>query len=456
MRIVVAGASGFVGSLLVPRLAEAGHQVVALSRRAGGGLDEVEHRAVDVGDRDRLTEVLEGSDAAYYLVHSMGGGPGFAERDRRLAEGFAAAAAEAGVGRIVYQGGLGRGKLSAHLASRQEVGRALGSTGVPVVELRAAVMLGSGSISFEMLRYLTERLPMMICPRWVRTRTEPIAVSDVMEYLVRALKAPPGVYEIGCGEVTTYQDMMHLYSQVRSLRHRPIVNVPLLSLRLSGYWVDLVTPLDRKVTQSLIESMANNVIVRQAGRTRAAFRIEPMGLTQALRKALDDQAKAITDDLFDRSDRLSENVYRIRLDEPIDPRAAGAIRRDLAEIGGDLAWYGWPWAWRARFVLGLLLGERHPLDRPKAMAAGEPADWWIIERATRDALILRSAGWITGEGWLGYRISPDGSQLNVAAAFRPRGLPGFLYWFLLTPVHRAAFKAMAKARIRRAASGRAA
>ncbi|HEX2053115.1 MAG TPA: DUF2867 domain-containing protein [Actinomycetota bacterium] len=452
MKIVVAGASGFVGSLLVPQLSAAGHSVVALSRRPPKAAEEgIEHRQVDIADVEAVRDALSGADAAYYLVHSMTGGDEFVHRDLELAQGFARAAADAGAGRIVYQGGLGRGRLSAHLASRQEVGRALASAGVPVVELRAAVILGSGSISFEMLRYLTERLPAMVCPRWVRTRIEPIAVSDVLRYLIRALDAPPGVYDIGCGEVTSYQDLMQLYAEVRGLRRRVIVNVPLLTLHLSGYWVDFVTPLDHGITSTLIESMTSNVTVRDAGRTLAAFRIEPLSLQEAMSRALADQAKRIPDTLFEGSEGLSENVYRVYVERELEPGTGEAIRRDLAGIGGDLAWYGWPWAWRARFLLGLLLGERHSVARPSAVEAGQAADWWVIESATPDSLVLRSAGWLTGDGWLGYQVTGH-QTLQVGAAFRPKGLPGFLYWLLLTPVHRAAFRAMAQARIRRASA----
>lgn len=169
-----------------------------------------------------------------------------------------------------------------------------------------------------------------------------------------------------------------------------------------------------------------------------------------MRKALDDQAAQIPDSMFDGLEGLSENVHWVYLEQKVEPAAAAAIRKDLATIGGDLAWYGWPWAWRGRFVLGLLLGERHPIGRPASLAVGEAADWWIIEQTSEDVLILRSAGWLTGEGWLGYSMPAGGDCLKVAAAFRPRGLPGFLYWFLLTPVHKAAFKAMARARVKRA------
>lgn len=457
MRVVIAGASGFVGRQLAPLLAGAGHQVVALSRhpdpeRAAEGVEPV---AVDIADRDQLEKALAGAGAAYYLVHSMGSREEFVRKDLELASGFAEAARAARIERIIYQGALGTGQLSRHLSSRQEVGRALGATGVPVVELRAAVILGSGSTSFEMMRYLTERLPAMVCPRWVRTRTEPIAISDVLEYLVRALDAPPGVYDIGCGQVTSYQDMMHTYARTRGLRYRPILNVPLLTLHLSGYWVDFVTPLDRKVTHSLIESMSSSVTVEDSAKTFAAFRIKPLSLEASLQKALDDQAALIPLSLFESWEGLSENVYKVYFEEPVEPEVAEAIRRDLSRIGGNLDWYGWPWAWRARFFLGLLMGERNPLGRPASLEAGQSADWWVIEGISADRLVLRSSAWITGEGWLGYSMPEEADRLTLGAAFRPRGLPGFLYWKLLTPIHKAAFKAMAKARIRRAAAGAA-
>ncbi len=225
-----------------------------------------------------------------------------------------------------------------------------------MVELRAAVILGSGSTSFEMMRYLTERLPIMICPRWVRTRTEPVALSDVLEYLVRALEAPPGIYEVGCGEVTSYQDMMHRYAEVRGLRYRPILNVPLLTLHLSGYWVDLITPLDRKVTHSLIESMTSSVTVRDAGRTLAAFKLEPLSLDQAMSKALDDQAAQIPQDLFDGSNGLSESVQRVYLEEDVEPEAAEANPQGS---GRDRRGPG-----LVRLALGLE-GTVHPRDAPR-------------------------------------------------------------------------------------------
>lgn len=366
--------AGLVGGQLTARLGEAGHQVVAFARHPGSESDSegVEERAVDVSHVEEVREALEGAQAAYYLIHSMGSGAEFVRKDLELARKFSEAAASAGVERIIYQGALGSGELSPHLASRQQVGAALGSAGVPVVELRAAVILGSGSISFELLRYLTERLPIM------------------------------------------------------------------------------TTPLDQNVTHSLMESMTSAVVVLDAGKTSDAFGIRPLTVDAAMHRALDDQEENIPKTLFDGSESLNENVYQVYLEEEVEPEAAAAIRRDLAEIGGNLAWYGWPWAWRVRFVIGLIFGERNPLGRPKSLAVGESADWWTIAQTSEDTLVLRSHAWATGEGWLGYSIPPGGSRLQVAAAFRPRGLPGFLYWFLMTPIHKVVFKAMAKVRIVRA------
>jgi hypothetical protein len=265
------------------------------------------------------------------------------------------------VERIVYLGGLGRAPASEHLASRQEVGGALGTAGVPVVELRAAVVLGAGSISCEMLRYLTERLPCMVCPRWVRTAIQPIALADVLEYLVRSLDVAPGVYEIGGAEVTTYRAMIDAYARARGLAPRVIVDVPYLTPRLSSYWVDLVTPVDRNVSHALIESLVTEVVVHDAPRTRAAFGIEPTGVVDAIARALDDQASAIDGDLLDRPTGLRDGVYTERVVVGCEGAAPAVLDADLDRIGGRLDWYGLGWLWRIRIVLGWLAGERWAL-----------------------------------------------------------------------------------------------
>jgi hypothetical protein len=229
--------------------------------------------------------------------------------DLRLATAFGRAAARAGVARIVYLGALGSAPNSAHLSSRQEVGAALAAAGVGVVELRAAVVFGSGSISFEMLRCLTERLPAMVCPRWVRTRIQPIGLDDLLEYLEQSLSVPPDVYEIGGADVTTYREMISEYARVRGLRPRRIIDIPWLTPHLSSYWVDLVTPVDRAVSHALIASLVTEVIVVDPDPARRSFSVHPMGVEQALARALDDQDKEVTSSLLSRSQGLHDGVH---------------------------------------------------------------------------------------------------------------------------------------------------
>ena len=328
MRIAIAGASGFVGRALVAALVRRHDDVIGLSRRRLD-LPGVEGHEVDVADEGSLRKVLTRCEAGFYLVHSLGAGD-FRAHDRRLAEGFGRAAAAAGVQRIVYLGGLGQDPESEHLASRQEVGTALGSGGVPVVELRAAVVLGAGSISFEMLRYLTERLPLMICPRWVRTTIQPIALTDIIKYLVGALNVDPGVYEVGGSHVTTYREMIAAYATVRGLRRRPILDVPYLTPRLSSYWLDLVTPVDRRVSHTLVESLVTDVVVGDRSRTDEVFGIEPIGLLDALSAALDDQARALDTEVLDREPGLRDGVYTMSVAVLTSSRHGGAAQRRIS------------------------------------------------------------------------------------------------------------------------------
>jgi uncharacterized protein YbjT (DUF2867 family) len=467
MPIAVMGASGYVGRRLVAHLVRQGRPVTAIGRMAshlpsGPGIVA---KPVDVGDPDAIAAALAGADSAYYLVHAMSAGEGFAKRDRALATSFGAAARQAGVGRIVYLGGLGGDGLSEHLSSRQEVGRILRESAVPVVELRAAVILGAGSISFEMLRYLTERLPAMVCPRWVDTRLQPLAERDLLLYLEQSLQAPPGIYEIGAPEVTTYHDMMQSYAEIRRLRRRVIVKVPLLTPSLSARWVDLVTPVDKAVSHALIESLTNEVVVRDRARTAEAFDVEPMTVADALRAALDDQAAAVPERLVDLDEGLAEGIYVMRAAAPVPADQLSAVKGDLDRCGGDLRWYGAAWAWRLRMAVGLVFGERLRLRRPAQPAVGATADWWTIECIDDDRLVLGSTAWFFGDAWLGYRVaSPQDSSAKIAtsgfarieqvAAFRPRGLLGLVYWRLLRPVHGSVFQVMVRQRVRRAAASR--
>ena len=380
MRIAVIGASGFVGRALSTALTMAAHDVIAIAR-SPTEIPGTRSVTVDVADEDGLRDALSGCEIAYYLVHSLGIGD-FRDRDRRLAESCGRAAAGAGVGRIVYLGGLGHDPESEHLVSRQEVGTALACNHVAVVELRAAVVLGAGSVSFEMLRYLTERLPFMVCPRWVRTALQPIALADVIRYLVGATDVEPGVYEVGGAEVTTYRDMIAAYTIARGLRRRRIVDVPYLTPRLSSYWLDLVTPVDRRVSHALVESLVTEVIVRDRARTDAAFGIEPIGLAAALAVALDDQSRALDQELLSRESGLLDGVYTVRVDLPIPDGTAARLDADLDRIGGSYNWYGLPLAWRARALLGRLVGEQWNLNRRASRGIGRNRRL-VVHHATR-------------------------------------------------------------------------
>jgi len=464
-RIAIAGATGYVGSHLARRLAGSGHEVIALSRRGAGpgrdpadagGPGTVTHRAADVGDSTAVRDALAGCTVAYYLVHAMGEGSGFEEADRRQAESFARAAKEAGVERVVYLGGLGNAeKLSEHLRSRQEVGDVLARFGPPVVELRAAVVLGSGSASFEMLRALTERLPVMVTPRWVRTRTQPIAEADLLRHLESAATAPAGVYEIGGPEVTTYLGMMRSYQEARGLRPRRIMTLPLLPPSLSAWWADLVTPVDRKVAHPLIEGISTEVVVR---RPSELFPTDGLNVTQAIRAALDDQAAAIPGRLMSFVPGSVEGVSAMRSHAQLGAEDVGPARADLGTIGGDLRWYGLALAWRARMLLGRPFGERLSLHCPPRIEPGATADWWTVEVKDETTLVLGTTSWFCGDAWLGYRISDTdeagGPQVQQVGALRPKGALGFAYWMVLWPIHQVVFRVMAHRRAARASASR--
>lgn len=449
--MAVVGASGYVGRRLVNHLAEAGQVTVALGRDVDRLPAAAVRRQVDVADTAATASALADVDTAYYLVHSMAGPGDFASRDQTLAASFAQAAAHAKVRRIVYLGGLGHGDLSEHLRSRQEVGETLGSTGVEVVELRAAVVIGAGSISFEILRYLTERLPVMVCPRWITTRIQPIAEADLLRYLKESAGVPAGIYEIGGAEATTYRDMIATYAAVRGLRPRRILNVPILTPGLSARWVDLVTPVDRRVSHSLIESLTTKVVVENPDPTAAAFDFRCVGVAEAIGAALDDQAARVPHALMNFDTGLLDGVYAMRSHAPVDSAEAEVARDDLDRCGGDLEWYGLPWAWRLRIWIGRPFGERLRLRRPPKVESGAGVDWWRVEEKDRDTLVLGTTEWFCGEAWLGYHITDsERPEVQQVGALRPKGLLGLAYWRTVWPIHLIVFHQMARRRARRA------
>jgi len=414
MTMAIAGASGFVGRALTVRLLESNHDVLALHRSAKSAVASERSVVVDLGDVAATARALTDVDVAYYLIHSMAGGSEFRDHDLRLATAFGRAASQAGVSRIIYVGALGDAPGSDHLASR---------------------------------------LPAMVCPRWVRTRIQPIALVDLLDYLEQSLLVAPDVYEIGGADVTTYRDMIAEYARARSLHPRFIVDIPWLTPHLSSYWVDLVTPVDRSVSHALIDSLVTEVVVVHGERTQRAFSVTPMGVERALVAALDQQDDDVARTLFTRRRGQRDGVYTVVASLAIPQDLEEAIRRDLGTIGGALNWYGAAPGWALRLVLGRLVGEKLRPRSPDALASGALVDWWRILRVDETHLVLRSDGWFPGDAWLGYRIH-EGS-LQQVAAFRPRGVPGFVYWKLLGPFHRIVFNRMIQHRLRRASDSMA-
>ncbi len=477
-RILVSGATGYVGGRLVPCLLQAGYRVRCFARDADRLADRPWRDAVEVveGDAlkaDTLPPAMEDIDAAYYLIHSLGAGEDeFAERDRRAANNFGRAAEEKGVGRIIYLGGIQPkgARQSKHLQSRMETGDHLREWNVPVTEFRAAVIVGSGSLSFELIRYLTERVPVMICPTWVRTPTQPIAIRDVLKYLAAALDTPEStgkIIEIGGTDVLTYGDMFRIYAAVRGL-HRPIINVPVLTPRLSSHWVGLVTPISTTIARPLIEGLDNEVTVDDAEKARRLFPdIEPISYEAAVRHALHRSASGdiptvwnsamssvphesgMTQEL-ETTEGLYKEIRQITVDAPPEP-AFDVIER----LGGETGWLYGNLLWKLRgFIdqlvggVGFRKGRRHPTE----LRVGDTVDFWRVEALESNRLLrLRAEMKLPGRAWLQYEVTPteEGTLITQASFFEPKGLIGTLYWHLVALVHRWVFSGMLKALGRR-------
>ncbi len=479
--VLVTGATGYIGGRLVPRLLDEGYRVRVLARgaarvRSRSWADQVEVVEGDALDRETLSQALAGVDSAYYLIHSMAGGAGFHELDVDAARLFGSAAREAGVRRIVYLGGLGdpRADLSQHLRSRQETGRALREGGAPVTEFRAAVIVGSGSISFEMIRYLVERLPVMVCPRWVYSRVQPIAVNDVLDYLVAALSNMAGadkIIEIGGREVTTYRGMMLGYARARGLR-RWLVPVPVLTPRLSSYWVHWITPIPSGVSGPLIEGLRNEVVVTNSLARELFPEIEPRTYAEAIAEVIDDleqgrietawsdaHGASAAPDSFSRVETHEGMVFERRTRTVAAP--AGEVYRVFTGIGGERGWFYADWMWRLRGMVDRLLGGaglRRGRRHPDELRVGDALDFWRVEALEPGRLVrLRAEMKLPGRAWLQFRAweTDDGkTHLEQTAAFLPKGLGGLLYWYGLYPVHARIFDGMAREVARRAEGGR--
>jgi uncharacterized protein YbjT (DUF2867 family) len=471
-RVLLTGATGYIGGRLLAELERRGVRLRCFVRRPealhGRAAPSTEIVTGDALDPAAVAQAFDGVGAAYYLIHSMGS-EDFAARDRESARIFGEAARAAGVRRIVYLGGLGEaaGGLSEHLRSRQETGDVLRESGVPVVELRASIVLGSGSLSFEMIRALVERLPVMICPRWVAVEAQPIAVEDVVAYLAAALDLPNGaerIYEIGGPDRVTYGDLMREYARQRGLR-RLLIPVPLLTPRLSSLWLGLVTPVYARVGRKLVESLRNPTIVRDPA-ALAAFPVRSRGVREAIARAL-----ANEDEAFART-RWSDAVSSAGLTERyggdlvgtrlIDSRAAfvsvppAAAFAPIRRIGGNAGWYYGVFLWRLRGFLDLLVGGvglRRGRRRADEIGPGDTLDFWRVEKFEPDRLLrLRAEMRVPGRAWLQFETAPvpGGTEITQTAIFDAAGLFGLLYWYALYPLHRFVFAGMLREIARRA------
>ena len=467
--ILITGATGYVGGRLVPRLLSAGYRVRCLVRdptrlQGRAWLDQVELAQGDMLQPDSLAAAMRDVWVVYYLVHSLGSGNDFSERDLAAARNCAQAAGTAGVKRIIYLGGLGnpQANLSPHLRSRQQTGEALCEAGIPVTEFRAAVIVGSGSLSFEMIRYLTERLPVMICPKWVFTRIQPIAIRNVLDYLVAALdclESAGRILEIGGQDVLTYAGMMTGYARARGLTRR-LIAVPVLTPRLSSYWVHLVTPIPAAIAQPLIKGLGNEVIVRDGTALRLFPDIELLDFETSVRLALarvETQgvetawSDALTSSQGDRTPLtlITREGLIIERRQRAVPAPAEAVYRSFARLGGKWGWLYMDWAWQLRGMLDRLcggVGMRRGRRDPEDLRVGDSLDFWRVEMVEPGRLIrLRAEMKVPGRAWLEFeaRSENKGKTLLLQTAFfEPKGLLGLLYWYALYPIHSLIFSGL--------------
>lgn len=460
---LLTGATGYVGGRLLEELESSGIPVRCMARRpenlASRVADTTEVVRGDVFDRDSLTRAMSGVSTAYYLVHSMSDEGNFEVLERKAARLFGETARAAGVQRIIYLGGLGSGEdLSSHLETRQEVGRLLRESGVPTIELRASIIIGSGSLSFEMIRALVDKLPIMTTPSWVRVLAQPIAIEDVVDYLMEARQleiAGSRVFEIGGADVVSYADIMREYADQRGLR-RLMIPVPVLTPALSSLWLGIVTPLYARVGRKLIEGVRNPTVV-QDDSAKTAFSVQPRGMSEAIARALANEDREYARTRWSdaggggaepggssapRGRRIVDSrTLRVKSDVE---QAFRPVRR----IGGDVGWYFGDSLWRIRGLLdrmfggpGLRRGRRDAID----LRPGDALDFWRVETIEPDRrLRLKAEMKLPGRAWLEFEVTPDGSgaRITQTAVFDPTGLGGILYWYALLPVHNVMFRGM--------------
>lgn len=453
--ILLTGASGYVGGELLKRLQAANRKVRCLVRKPESMRNavrpETEIFGGDVLEKSSLTPAMNGVKTAFYLIHSMGGTDAFEEHDRLAAQNFGKAAKDAGVSRIIYLGGLGenRADLSPHLRSRHEVGEILRQSGVQTVEFRASVILGAGSLSFEMLRALVERLPVMITPRWVAIPTQPIAIDDILEYLLAGADVPLDgnpIFEIGGTDRLSYGELMDEYARLRGLR-RLRIPVPVLTPHLSSLWLGLVTPYYARVGRELIESIRHSTVVNDDSALRV-FAIRPKSTREALAGAIE---KENSDFLAKDWDQLERRELGLKLFDSRKMRVASSVHKTfepVRKIGGSAGWYHANWLWRLRGALDRLFGGPGMRGRQDSerVGVGDFVDCWRVEVFEPDRrLRLKAQMKLPGEAWLEFAVgeNSDGScSLRQTAVFNPRGLLGRAYWYFVYPLHQYVFQGM--------------
>ncbi|TVQ62602.1 MAG: SDR family oxidoreductase [Phycisphaerales bacterium] len=467
-RVLVTGVTGYVGGRLVPALLNAGRHVRCLARdvrkldartwRRDSRVDVVQ---ADLAEPDGLAEHLRGCSAAYYLVHSMDAtGKAYAERDRALSESFAKAAAEAELGRIIYLGGLGetREGLSEHLQSRRDVETCLASTGVPVTAFRAAMIIGSGSASFEILRYLVERLPVMITPAWVKTESQPVAIADVLHWLVRCLDVPETTgqtLEIGGPDAVPYLELMRIMAEELKLPRRIIVPVPVMTPRLSSGWISLVTPVSYRIARPLTEGLRNRVVVTNS-LAQDLMPHNAFGVRDSIRRALERIGRSDVETRWSAAGTIPGDpewaggtVFKDERTVEIDAPAP-AVFAAVCRIGGGNGWYAADFLWRIRGWMDTLVGGpglRRGRRHPELVEFGEALDFWRVVGIERDrSLKLRAEMRLPGVAMLHFDLTPqpdpERTTLTMTARFRPKGLLGLAYWYSVLPLHHIVFSGM--------------
>lgn len=470
-KCLVTGVTGYIGGRLVPYLLNQGYSVRVVSRDAGRlqgrkWIDKVEVAEADVLKPETMDGMMEDIDVAYYLIHSMSGkeNEDFHERDLRAAENFGQEAARHGVQRIIYLGGLGSAEdeLSKHLKSRQLTGKTLRESGVPVTEFRAAIVVGSGSKSFEMIRYLTERVPLMICPKWVYSNVQPIAIRNVLEYLVAAVDKPEAadeIIEIGGKDVITYAEMMKIYAQVNGLK-RLLMPVPVLTPYLSSYWVHWMTPLPASLARPLIEGLKNDVVVENDKARELFPNIETFGYKKAVKLAIQridtqDVETTWNDALLsskgDEQPVILESKQGLNIERRMRKVEVSqeSVFKTFTSLGGEKGWLAFEWAWKLRGILDRMVGGvgfRRGRRSADDLRVGDALDFWRVEAIKENELLrLRAEMKVPGKAWLEFQAlkGDDGvTKLVQTAYFAPKGLFGLLYWYGLYPFHSLIFSSM--------------